>query len=312
MSFTDYFLDFVFSCTVGTSHLKPEEVLYVSTQDKTSVTTKKFNLPEKTAGIVRIVVVSDTHDRHHGIGKLPEGDILIHCGDILMVGRKYSNKTSLKKLLDFNNWLSGQPHPHKIVIAGNHDRIIEELGFCQTQKYLSNARYLENSFVEVLGITFFGSPLSSGSSKNKSFQSQAFVNETLSNLEKYEGSKIDVLITHGQGSHIAEVVKPKLHLWGHNHSSYGVFFPGEVARSDKVNWSFFIVNILPSSTYYFSNNRAPHSLRLVVCQYVQQLWTKDIIWRMFLLLLISLQWTRTNLCLITQQIQQRDMFRLLN
>ena len=46
--------------------------------------------------------------------KLPDGDVLIHCGDATGLG-------SLNEFVDFNRWMSEQPHKYKIFVAGNHD-----------------------------------------------------------------------------------------------------------------------------------------------------------------------------------------------
>ena len=57
------------------------------------------------------VVVSDTHNQHRGIGVLPFGDVLLHCGDLTKGG-------SLGELADFAAWWHAQPHKEKVVIAG--------------------------------------------------------------------------------------------------------------------------------------------------------------------------------------------------
>jgi len=66
----------------------------------------------------RFVVISDTHDRHTKMAPLPQGDVLIHCGDFTMDGR-------IKAISEFGKWFSSQPHPYKIVIAGNHDTTLD-------------------------------------------------------------------------------------------------------------------------------------------------------------------------------------------
>ena len=62
---------------------------------------------------MRIVCISDTHERHEEIA-VPPGDILIHAGDMTWQGER-------KPIEDFNAWLGTLPHRHKIVVAGNHD-----------------------------------------------------------------------------------------------------------------------------------------------------------------------------------------------
>ena len=36
---------------------------------------------------MRFVCISDTHCKHHGLGVLPAGDVLVHAGDFTQTGR---------------------------------------------------------------------------------------------------------------------------------------------------------------------------------------------------------------------------------
>jgi len=60
----------------------------------------------------RFVLISDTHSRTKL--QVPEGDVLIHAGDLSTRG----TPSQLKPTAD---WLCSLTHPKKIVIAGNHD-----------------------------------------------------------------------------------------------------------------------------------------------------------------------------------------------
>ena len=60
---------------------------------------------------VRVVCISDTHDQTVSI---PPGDVLIHAGDLTNSGTARDIQVQL-------DWLKAQPHPVKVVIAGNHD-----------------------------------------------------------------------------------------------------------------------------------------------------------------------------------------------
>merc|ERR1719367_338238 len=64
---------------------------------------------------IRVVCLSDTHSlTSHMKRPIPNGDIFIHAGDFTRCG-------SMKEVREFNTWLAKLPHPHKIVIAGNHE-----------------------------------------------------------------------------------------------------------------------------------------------------------------------------------------------
>ncbi|WEW56152.1 hypothetical protein PRK78_001587 [Emydomyces testavorans] len=65
---------------------------------------------------LRIVCISGTHNSQPD---LPPGDILIHAGDL-------TENRSLDEVQAQLDWLSSQPHLHKVVIAGNHDVLLDE------------------------------------------------------------------------------------------------------------------------------------------------------------------------------------------
>lgn len=65
---------------------------------------------------VSIVCISDTHNSQP---QLPYADVLIHAGDLTQSG----SFPELQKALD---WIKEQLHPHKIVVAGNHDLLLDE------------------------------------------------------------------------------------------------------------------------------------------------------------------------------------------
>lgn len=179
--------------------------------------------------MTRIVAISDTHGLHREL-VLPQGDVLIHAGDITNIGE-------LPVLQDFNDWLKVQPFKEKIVIAGNHDRCFESpTKRLAARKILNEAIYLENSGCQVEGLTFWGSPMTS----TMPFWAFAYTNESerIPVWDKMPAD-LDVLITHtpprnildytisnehvGDGllnSYIAKN-KPKYNIFGHIHESYG-------------------------------------------------------------------------------------------
>ena len=98
---------------------------------------------------MRIVHISDTHNMHRLLTKLPEGDVIVHSGDFTMVGTE-------GEALDFMEWFCGLPYRHKVFIAGNHD-------FCLRGARLEgldeNCHYLCNSGVLIDGVKFYGVPM---------------------------------------------------------------------------------------------------------------------------------------------------------
>ena len=98
---------------------------------------------------MRVVFIADTHGLHARV-EIPDGDILVHAGDICMRGE-------FEEVEAFNSWLEALPHRHKIVIAGNHDFCFERQPQ-KAQKRLAGCTYLQDAGVTVEGIRFYGSP----------------------------------------------------------------------------------------------------------------------------------------------------------
>src|ERR1700738_1506286 len=112
----------------------------VRARSRASVTNRAVREPK----IQRIVCISDTHGLHRKVA-VPEGDLLIHAGDFMRTGM------SLEEIADFNDWLEEQPHPHKIVVAGNHD-LFFEMAPDKARALLTNAVYLENDGIVLGGV----------------------------------------------------------------------------------------------------------------------------------------------------------------
>lgn len=68
--------------------------------------------PKKDSTPIRVVCLSDTHD--HIVADVPDGDLLIHAGDLTTDG----TAADIQRQID---WLDSLPHQHKVVVAGNHD-----------------------------------------------------------------------------------------------------------------------------------------------------------------------------------------------
>lgn len=184
------------------------------------------NSAQKKLGI-RLVCMSDLHNIDP-FYKVPDGDVLIVAGDICGVG----NESELK---EFDDFLALQPHSLKVVVAGNHDWPFALSTPDEAKKLLKNAIYLEDSGIEVFGLTFWGSPWQPW------FFDWAFNlprGEKLADVWSKIPSDTDILITHSppygildvaDGYHVGceqlskalEYIKPKLHVFGHIHQGYG-------------------------------------------------------------------------------------------
>ena len=178
--------------------------------------------------MVKIVAISDTHIKHRDL-EIPEGDILIHAGD-------FSRKGKFEDLIEFNSWLGELPHQHKVVIAGNHDFCFQEQP-AESLKLLTNGIYLQDQFIELLGLKIYGSPWQPW------FFDWAFNlkrGHELKTKWKLIPEDTDILVTHGPPMGILDKtnsgkqvgceellsrvfeIKPRYHIFGHIHEGYGV------------------------------------------------------------------------------------------
>ena len=176
---------------------------------------------------MKIVFISDTHWKFGDIDQIPEGDVLVHCGDL--------ETRKLSSLARFNEWIDKHPFKHKLVIAGNHDGFIEE-NPTLARDMMSDFTYLENSEYVIDGVKFYGSPMT------PIFLDWHFM-ATPDRLKRYWDAipnNTDILITHGPPWGIMDMaadgtrcgcenllrrvtqVKPKIHAFGHIHEGYGI------------------------------------------------------------------------------------------
>ena len=70
---------------------------------------------------IRIVCISDTHNT---FPQLPQGDVLIHAGDL-------TNQGTFSELQKTVKWLEKAPFESKVVIAGNHDITLDSTFYKQ-------------------------------------------------------------------------------------------------------------------------------------------------------------------------------------
>jgi len=176
---------------------------------------------------LKVVVMSDTHNRPPRASIVPSGDILIHCGD-------FSNLGSEEEIRQFNDYLKELPHRHKIVIAGNMDMGLSSRR--QNKTLLTDCIYLEDSGVVIEGYTFYGSPYTP---KFVGVFQLLNAKESKEKWAMIPRHNLDVLITHGPPlghldsssiksglgcpflKEVVDQIRPRFHVFGHIHNSYG-------------------------------------------------------------------------------------------
>ena len=180
---------------------------------------------------MKICLISDTHNKHKHLGRLPEADVIIHCGDMTSVGHEH-------EILNFMKWFSGlTQYEHKICIAGNHDWLFQREGLRARSLVPNNVHYLENDSVIIEDLMFYGTPV------QPPFMNWAFnvYEPKLSEYWKAIPDETDVLITHSPPYMIGDLVpwsakhegsqtladevinrvRPRLHCFGHIHEGNG-------------------------------------------------------------------------------------------
>jgi predicted phosphohydrolase len=175
----------------------------------------------------RIVAVADTHGFHERLS-VPEGDIFIHAGDLTQRG-------TLAQLAAVAQWMNALPHRHKIVVAGNHDFAFQNEPQ-EARALFKNLTYLEDSAVNVLGLSLYGTPWQPW------FYDWAYnLHRGAAIAEKWAliPFGLDILITHGPPAGFGDLTRrgervgcqdltlaleakvPRFHLFGHIHEDPG-------------------------------------------------------------------------------------------
>jgi Icc-related predicted phosphoesterase len=204
---------------------------------------------------MKVTLISDTHTKHKQLnGDLPGGDLLIHAGDFMSSGYVLSEAT------EFFEWFDAiDNYDTKILIAGNHDRLMENdpekmtgiLTGYKTIEYLQDEECVlyfdgHNGDFPEDNVRIYGSPW------QPEFYNWAF--NLPRNGERLKAkwdaipTNTDILITHGPAfgtlddvegrrgqhlgcellaEHINTVARPKIHVCGHIHSGHGYYFDGQ-------------------------------------------------------------------------------------
>uniref|UniRef100_A0A0G4F160 Calcineurin-like phosphoesterase domain-containing protein n=1 Tax=Chromera velia CCMP2878 TaxID=1169474 RepID=A0A0G4F160_9ALVE len=214
---------------------------------------------------LRCVCISDTHMRHDKLPDLPEGDVLIHTGDCTNFG-------SLAEVVEFASWMGRLNFPHKILVPGNHDMILdppyyadywsdwslekEDCAVAFSALETSGVKVLKEEGVTIEGVSVFGTPwVVNGNPWETAFnvpQTQA------ASLWDKIPSDTQILLTHmppfgmkdrdvfgvnagcpDLANAVMKRVKPAAHIFGHEHADSGVFVNGGTAFVNAASVSDF-------------------------------------------------------------------------
>ncbi|CAJ2512347.1 Uu.00g053620.m01.CDS01 [Anthostomella pinea] len=204
--------------------------------------------PPRNRPPIKVVCLSDTHDsivqrvpdglvsrKPQHTQRVPDGDLLIHCGDLTSDG----TAASIQKQID---WLVSLPHQHKVLVCGNHDSWFdinarkEEDILGQRSVNLKSVHYLERKSITLAfkggrRLNIYGAPdLPQCGGSDNAFQYTSHQNPWAGSIPM----DTDILITHTPPQHHLDLSlgcpsllqeiwqkKPKAHIFGHVHWGRG-------------------------------------------------------------------------------------------
>ena len=192
--------------------------------------------------MLKVTLISDTHTKERNV-LVNGGDLILHSGDVMNSGYDWGD------LYNFLNWFSELPYTMKVFIPGNHDRFIEnnpvDAWKMINEFHDKGVRCLIDDFVEFEGLKIYGSPW------QPEFYNWAF-NLPRNGWELEQKwndipANTDILLTHGPpqtyldtagaphntpllGCELlkarVELIKPKIHVFGHIHGGAGYYYNG--------------------------------------------------------------------------------------
>lgn len=134
---------------------------------------------------MKIVCISDTHSNQI---ELPEGDILIHAGDL-------TNSGSFSEVNKMLYWLgrNRDKYKHVLFTPGNHDEYFSTDPYdAQLTCKQYGITYVQDRMVEIEGVSFLGSPWT------PIFGRWAYMTTEYNMVELYSAfPQVDILFTHG-------------------------------------------------------------------------------------------------------------------
>lgn len=210
--------------------------------------------PNRHPRPIRLVCISDTHSLDPGA--IPPGDILIHAGDITAHGTPAELQTAI-------DTLSALPHPHKFIIAGNHDTYLDpssratlsasDSSFPPKNLSWRSLTYLQHT-TTTLHLPSHNRTLTLHGSPQTPLPDPTFAFTYARGQDAWARTvplSTDILITHTPPKHhldlpaalgcehlAAEVarVKPLVHVFGHVHAARSDFEGRVTGARERVVW----------------------------------------------------------------------------
>ena len=136
---------------------------------------------------MKLIITSDLHGH---LPQLGEADVICIVGDITSDDYRKDADTQWRWYNEeYLPWIEGLPASKVITVAGNHDYCFLEHRPTLTDKHI----YLENSGIEIDGVTFYGTPNTRPPINNFAFSESS---ERLTEVFSEIPNKLDVLLCH--------------------------------------------------------------------------------------------------------------------
>ena len=194
---------------------------------------------------MKILQISDTHNRHRQLTNLPEADVIVHCGD-------FADNGTEEEVLDFLNWYIDLPYKYKIFVTGNHDLCLWDAK--DIEDLPENVFFLQDRGVTIEGVKFFGI--------------------AYNHSERLIPEGTDIVITHeppimildeSAGIHWGNVplfkrimeVRPRYHLFGHAHESCGTLKQDIIFSNGAILDDFYHISHQPKVFLIDTNTSTP-------------------------------------------------------
>lgn len=182
---------------------------------------------------MKLVITSDTH--YPLKNRLPDGDVLIHAGDLMYSGGPEEWASRVESL-------AGQSHKTKIYVPGNHDfhvELYEGVAVAELRRagVTTLGLHPERAVREIDGIKVLGLPFVTGLPGWSFNRGEEWVRDYLDRIVELHGYP-DIVVSHAPMYGVLDAIQPEQTKFAHqNHvgcMAYNHWFHTNTTRRPKI------------------------------------------------------------------------------